>query len=291
MRENGIAAKINLKDFLFMYIGTLLMSIALNVFFDPSGIVIGGATGIAVIFKYISESKFGFSIPLGVTNFVVNVPLFLFTLKIGGMKNIKKPLLATLMLSLNLIITRVLPQFRGDFILIVVFGGVITGTGIALIFRAGATTGGSDMAASLLQMKFKQYTVANIMFVIDVVIISFGYFVFGAEVTLYSVITVFIISKIIDAFLEGLSFSKAAFIISANPQKISEAIIKRLHRGVTSLYGKGMYSGNEKNVLFCVVAKKEIIIVKEIVREFDSEAFVILADVREVLGEGFQSIK
>lgn len=275
-------------DYIFVFIGTLLMAVALNVFFDPNNIVIGGATGIAVIVKHLSQRYLGFAFPLGITNFVINIPLFTISIKVFGLKKIRKSFLATVLLSLNLIFTQFLPVFEGDLVLVTVFGGALTGMGLALIFRSGATTGGSDMAASLLQRYFKHYTVANIMFVLDVVIIVGGYFVFGSVATMYAVITVFIVTKVIDAFLEGLSFAKAAFIISDYFDEISKAVIDELDRGVTSLYGRGMFSRSDKNVLLCVVSRKEVLRLKEIAKSIDENAFIMVADVREVLGEGFR---
>lgn len=274
-------------NFCFIFIGTLFMAVALNVFFEPNNIVIGGATGVAVIIKHLTAGIFDGGISLGVSNLIINVPLFFIAIKIFGRRFIGKTLFATLMLSLNLELTAWLPAFFGDFIIISVFGGVLTGLGLAFIFRAGATTGGSDMAASLIQYKFKHFTVAGVMFAIDVVIICFGYFIFGLSATMYAVISVFITSKVIDAVLEGLAFAKAAFIISEKSDEICDVIFRELDRGVTSLYAKGMFSGKEKNVLLCVVSNKEVFKIKEIAKEIDESAFVMVTDVREVLGEGF----
>lgn len=274
-------------NFCFIFIGTLFMAVALNVFFEPNNIVIGGATGVAVIIKHLTAGIFDGGISLGVSNLIINVPLFFIAIKIFGRRFIGKTLFATLMLSFNLELTAWLPAFFGDFIIISVFGGVLTGLGLAFIFRAGATTGGSDMAASLIQYKFKHFTVAVVMFAIDVVIICFGYFIFGLSATMYAVISVFITSKVIDAVLEGLAFAKAAFIISEKSDEICDVIFRELDRGVTSLYAKGMFSGKEKNVLLCVVSNKEVFKIKEIAKEIDESAFVMVTDVREVLGEGF----
>ncbi len=274
-------------NYAFIFAGTLFMAVALNVFLEPNNIVIGGATGVGVIIKHLTMGIFDGGISLGVSNLIINLPLFFIAIKVFGMKFVGRTIISTLMLSFNLEITSWLPSFYGDFVIIAVFGGVLTGAGLALIFRAGSTTGGSDLAASLIQSCFKHYTVAGIMFVIDVIIIFGGYFVFGLSATMYAVISVFITSKIIDAILEGLAFAKAAFIISEKPEEICDIIFKELERGVTSIYGKGMFSGESKDVLLCVVSHKEVFKLKEIAKGVDPKAFIMVADVREVLGEGF----
>ncbi len=274
-------------NFCFIFIGTLFMAVALNVFFEPNNVVIGGATGVAIIIKHLTKGFFDGGISLGVSNLIINVPLFFIAIKVFGKKFIGKTFLATILLSLNLELTAWIPTFFGDFIIISVFGGVLTGVGLALIFRAGATTGGSDMAASIIQHKFRHFTVAGVMLVIDVVIICFGYFIFGLLATLYAVISVFVTSKVIDAILEGLSFAKATFIISEKSGEICKVIFDETKRGVTAFYAKGMFSGRERNVLLCVVSNKEVFRIKEIAKGIDEGAFVFVTDVREVLGEGF----
>ncbi len=283
--KNGFMAKV--FDYLLIFFGTLFMSIALNVFFEPNNIVIGGATGVAVIIKYLTKGIFDGGISLGVSNLAVNIPLFLIAFKMFGVKFVGKTLIATLMLSFNLELTSFLPSFYGDFIIISIFGGVLTGLGLSLIFRARATTGGSDLAASLIHHKLRHYTIAVLMLVIDIIIIICGYFVFGFSATMYAVISVYITSKIIDAILEGISFAKATCIISNKSQEICDMIFKELDRGVTSLYGKGMFSGENKNILLCVVSQKEVFKLKEIAKKVDDSAFIMVADVREVLGDGF----
>jgi len=284
MREYS---KSRIFDYVLIFIGTLFMAVALNVFFEPNNIVIGGATGIAVIIKHLTKNFTDGGISLGISNLFINLPLFIVAVKMFGCKFVGKTIIATLLLSVNLEITSFATPFYGDFVIISVYGGVLTGIGLALIFRARATTGGSDLAASLIQQKLNHFTVAFIMLIIDVVIILCGFFVFGFTATMYAAISVFITSKIIDAILEGLAFAKATFIISDMSEEICDAIFKELERGVTSLYGKGMFTKENKNVLLCVVSKKEVFKLKEIAKRIDGNAFIMVADVREVLGDGF----
>ena len=168
-----------------------------------------------------------------------------------------------------------------------VFGGVMAGLGIGLVFVANATTGGTDLAGSILHHFFPGLSTAKWMQLIDTFIIVAGLVLFGSERAMYAIISVYITVQVIDAMLEGLNFSKAALIISDKHQEISEAIMEQIDRGVTGLRGIGKYTGNEKEVLLCVMSKREILTIKEIVKQLDKKAFMIVTDAREVFGEGF----
>lgn len=176
---------------------------------------------------------------------------------------------------------------QNDIFLSALFGGIISGVGTGLVFLAQATTGGTDMLAALIQKRMKHYTIAQIMQVLDGIIVLAGATVFGIRVALYALIAIFCVAKITDGLIEGLKFSKQAYIISDRYQEIADSIMAEMSRGVTGLTARGMYSDSEKNMLFCVVSKKEIVQLRELVARFDSRAFVIVSDVREVFGEGF----
>lgn len=286
----GNTAKNTLFEYGFIVLGVTIMAVAINIFLDPNNLVIGGVTGLAIIIRDLSERFIGYSIPLWLTNIILNIPLFLIGMKTLGIKFLKRTVFATMFLSLALIYTKWIPIFESDLTIASIFGGLLSGAGLGLIFRSSATTGGSDLAASIIHKYNRHISVARIMLIIDVIIIIAGFFVFGSLATMYAIIAVFIISKVVDAMLEGLSFAKAAFIISDKSDEIADSIIKNLDRGATSLFGKGMYTGIQRNVILCVVSKKEILKLKVITAKIDLNAFVIVADVREVLGEGFQAI-
>lgn len=277
-------------EYLLIIIGTIFMAIALNIFLEPNNIVTGGVTGLAIIIAHLSNNIIGEEIPLWLTNIVLNIPLFLVTIKVFGVKFLKRTLFATIFLSVSLYFTSWFSKIEVDNTLASVFGGVLCGIGLGLIFRSSATTGGTDLAASIIHKYIKHYSISKIMFFIDVIIIAAGFFVFGSIATMYAIISVFIISKVIDAILEGLSFAKAAFIISEKYDEIAKEIMYKLDRGATSIYGKGMYTKKELNIILCVVSQKEIVTLKEITSNVDPNAFVIVADVREALGEGFRDI-
>ena len=275
------------KEYILIVIGTLMLAIGINVFFDPLGMVIGGVTGLAIVIKELTEPWILGGIPLWITNLVINIPLFVLAVLLKGRNFGRKSLLATIFLSFFLYITADAPELASDVFLGSVFGGVISGIGLGFVFSAMATTGGTDLAASLLQRFFKHVSVAQIMMVLDSLIIASGFLIFGAEKSMYAIIAVFITAKLIDYMLEGLHFSKAAFIISDHQENIAKSLIEDLDRGVTGLNGEGVYTKAAKKVLLCVVSKKEIVKLKAIVKKHDPNAFVIVADVREVLGEGF----
>ena len=256
--------------------------------YDPVSMVTGGFTGLAIIIKDVTGYLIPGGIPLWLTNLVLNVPLFLAALKIKGKRFIWRTIVGTLLLSLWLYILPLVDLTDGDYVLAAIFGGCIGGVGMGLVLLAKSTTGGTEMVATLIQHYYKHYSVVQIIQFLDGAVVVAGLFVFGVHAVLYAIVAIFVTSKVSDALMEGLKFSKAAFIITDHYEQVAKRIMTELERGVTGLRAKGMYSGAEKCMLYCVVSKKEIVQVKEIVREVDPDAFVIVSDAREVLGEGFQ---
>ncbi|MBN2221600.1 MAG: YitT family protein [Vallitaleaceae bacterium] len=276
-----------LLDFFMIVMGTTLLAISINLFFDPLELVTGGVTGIAIVLKSVTLDFVDGGIPIYVTNLVINIPLFVIAILIKGRNFGAKSLFSTIYLSFALYYTSFMTGVTGDMLLGSVFGGVLGGIGLGLVFAANATTGGTDLLASIIQHFIKHISVARIMFLLDALIVVVGLYIFGAEKTMYAIISIYLSAQVIDAILEGIHFSKAAFIISSKNEQISAEIMKQLDRGVTGLEGKGKYSKESKEVLLCVVSKRQIVLLKEIVRDIDKAAFVIVADVREVVGEGF----
>ena len=280
-------------NYIFIILGTTMFALGVTLFFEPNSLITGGVSGISIIVRDLSERWLPFTVPLWLTNALLNLPLFVLGTKILGMKFLKRTLFATAYLSLAYFLLESLPFFQiggSDLFLASVFGGVVCGTGIGIVFRGRATTGGSDILASIIH-KFKRHVaISKIMFISDFFVISLGLFLYGFTKGMYAVIAVFISSRCINSVLEGLSFAKAALIISDRSGEISERIMAETERGGTFLSGRGMYTGNEKNVILCVLSSKEIVVLKRLVYETDRAAFVIVADVREVLGEGFQTI-
>ena len=269
-------------DYVLIIAGSFIMGYAIKNIYDPANLVTGGASGLAIVVKELA------GIPLWLTNTILNIPLFFAAWKIQGWRFIKRTLVATMALSLSLYVIpeRVLIP-SGDMLLIALFGGIITGVGTGMVFLAQATTGGTDMLAALIQKKFPHYTLPAVLQVLDALIVLAGVAVFGIQPALYALIAIYALSKVSDGILEGLKFSKMVYIISDESEQIARSVMEEMGRGVTGLDATGLYSGTRRQMLCCVVSKKEISRLKELVREQDRKAFVIVSDVREVLGEGF----
>jgi len=244
-------------------------------------LVTGGVSGVSIIAKEL------WGIPLWITNTALNIPLFLASMKLKGWQFIKRTLVATVALSLSLYIIPEMYFLTDDIFLASLFGGLITGVGTGLVFLFRATTGGTDMLAALIQRKLKHYSIAQIMQVLDAVIVLMGATVFGIKYALYALIAIYAVAKISDGMIEGLKFAKQAYIISDKSQEIAGAVMGQLERGVTAIEAVGMFSGQQKKLLYCAVSKKEIVQLKEIVAEYDPDAFVIVSEAKEVFGEGF----
>ncbi|MDD6057119.1 MAG: YitT family protein [Clostridiales bacterium] len=277
-----------IRDTIFLILGTGLVAASIQCIYDPIHMVTGGFTGLSIIVKNLTQGIIGEGIPLWITNLVLNVPVFLFAWRIKGKRFIGRTILGTLLLSAWLYVIPGIDLTQGDYTLAAIFGGCIGGVGMGMVLMAKATTGGTDMVATLLQHRLRHYSIVQIMQVLDGLIVLCGFYVFGIRAALYAIVAIFITTKVSDGLMEGFKFSKAAYIISDKYELVAQTILEDLERGVTGLRAKGMYSGEEKCMLYCVVSPKEIVRVKEIVRKADPNAFVIVSDAREVLGEGFQ---
>ncbi len=269
-------------DYILMVVGSFIMGFAIKNIYDPAGLVTGGVSGVAIILKDMA------GIPLWCTNTMLNIPLFLASLKMKGWSFIKRTFLATAALSVSLyVIPEMALMPRDDMLLTALFGGLISGVGTGLVFMAQSTTGGTDMLAALMQKSMPHYSISQIMQVLDAMVVLAGAAVFGIRPALYALIAIYGLARVSDGMLEGLKFSKMVFIISEQCEAIASGIMNEMSRGVTGLDATGMYSQKRRQMIYCVVSKKEISQLKELVREHDKKAFVIVSDVREVLGEGF----
>lgn len=274
-------------DYLFIFMGTGIMALAIQCIFEPIGLVTGGFSGIAIIIRKMTAGIVEGGVPLWLTNLALNVPVFIAALIIKGRKFLGRTVIGMVLLSFWLYVIPQVDLTQGDYMLSAVFGGVITGIGIGFVLLAKATTGGTDMVSALIQKYVRHYSVVQILQVIDGMVVLAGLYVFGLKPALYAIVAIFITSKVSDALMEGMKYSKAAFIITDCYKEIADAIMTQLDRGLTGLDATGMYSGDKKTVLYCVVSKKEIVELKDIVAKIDPKAFVIVTDAREVFGEGF----
>lgn len=265
------------------------MALGINLAFDPMGMVCGGVTGLAIVVKHITGFFVEGGLPVWLSNLLFNGPLFVIALIKKGKKYIVKTVFATVALSAWIYVLPIFQLFD-DYLLATLFGGVMTGAGIGLVFARMATTGGTDLLSALIHDKLKHFSIPQLLAVIDGAIVVLGAVVFGIENAMYAICVVYLCSKISDGLLQGLKFAKMAHIISDKAEEIAEVVLRDVDRGATGVKVQGMYSKEEKKMLICVVTKKEIVELIDIVHKIDPTAFVIVNDVHEVMGEGFIEI-
>jgi uncharacterized membrane-anchored protein YitT (DUF2179 family) len=290
----------SLKDYFLIIIGCILSALAIDIFLVPYKIAPGGVTGLATVIYYITNSRY----QVGTIMLILNIPLFLGGMKFIGRKFAIKTLFSTVLLSMLIdVIEPLTNQFAQHFLgelkdaatssnllLYCMIGGAVLGAGLGLVFKAGATTGGTDLGAQIVNHFIPHVSIGKILMVIDGIVVVFAAVAFQSFLLgLYAIVTIFITSKIIDTILEGVNFAKAVFVISNHSEAIAQKVLKELDRGVTGLKGTGMYTGTDKQVLLCVLDRTQIPKIKLLVKSVDPAAFVVVTDVREVLGEGFLS--
>ncbi len=280
--------KNKLISYLLITAGTFFMALGINIVYEPMSMVTGGFSGVGIIVKKVMGDYLGIPFPIGLTTLVLNLPLFWIAMRRRGGKFMIKTLYASLVFSLALMLVPIVDAVQHeDYLMAAVLGGTLNGIGLGLVFSQNASTGGSDLLSTLLKPHAAGMSLPELLAVVDGAIVLAGMFFFGIRTGLYAIVAVFITGRVSDALLDGLKFAKMVYIISDFPSEISRGIMDRLHRGVTGLQGSGMYSGAEKKVLICVVAKKEIVELMKIVKDVDNKAFVIVSEAREVQGEGF----
>jgi len=269
-----------IKDYVLIVVGTFLTALAFNFFLIPHKIAPGGLSGIGTVVYYLCR------IPVGVTMLVLNVPLFIIAIKELGKDFGFKTFLATVLLSVFTDFVKV-PSLTDDSILASIYGGVLMGIGLGLVFQGNATTGGTDLFAMIVHKFFPLLGVGWILFVVDFLVVITAAIVFGPSQALYALVSLYLSARVIDLMLEGLNSAKAFIVISDHADEISHRIMTNMDRGVTFLEGRGAYTMQRKNVILCVVNRAQVVQLKAIVNEVDPLAFVLVTDVREVMGEGF----
>ena len=277
----------NIWPWILITFGSILSAAGYVIFILPRNMVEGGVTGIGIIVKHMT------GLPIvGTTSLVITGFVFIIAFKILGKGFGAKSIYATILMNLALDVFLIvkIPSAPGDNLLAAIYGGVIVGFGLGLIYSSGASTGGSDAIAQIL-WKLRKIPIGKTLIIIDI-------FVFGAasiifipfENIMYSMIFVFVEIKVIDMVLNGINASQRIMILTNEPAKIKEAILSRLNRGITIFKGIGAYSGKEKLVLTSVVPKKKIPVIRRIIASIDEKAFVIVQDVNQVYGEGFEPL-
>lgn len=287
------------RDYTLIVVGAFILAIGYVYFISPHRIVPGGVYGIAIVVHHITKGVFSFwpeGIPIGLFGLVLNIPLTYAGVKILGPKFGIKTVVGLVLASAFMDgITYIRPQgdlpLVDDVLLSCVFGGVLIGFGLGLIFKSRATSGGSDIVAMIIG-KYTSLPIGQLLIYVDSAIVLLGLAVFQDwKIPLYSWLVIYITGKAIDLVLEGSNYHKALFIISKEHEKIKEKILDDLERGGTYLLGKGMYTDDEKQVIYTVVSRREVAILEQYIHSIDPDAFITVMDTREILGEGFHSLK
>jgi len=273
-----------LKLSLGIIAGAIIVAISINTFILANNIADGGITGIAIIFHYL------FHWETGLTLFILNIPLFIIGYKIIGKQLLFLSIIGVATLSVALNYTTLIPVITRDTLLAAVFGGLISGIGMGIVFRFHGSLGGTDILAIVLTRR-TSFSVGQIILGIDTLIFILAAILFGPEMAMYAMIYMFIASKVIDLVQAGLDYSKSVMVVTDKHQEIAADVIEELKRGVTYFAAEGAYSSNPKKVVYSIVNRAQLTQMKVIVHRHDPEAFVTIGDVSEVLGEGFASWK
>jgi uncharacterized membrane-anchored protein YitT (DUF2179 family) len=267
-----------------MQIGALLAAVAIEEFLIPNNIIDGGIVGISIITSYLSK------MPLGVFIVILNIPFILFGYKHLGKDFVISTVYSVISLSIWVSVLHPVPELTKDIFLASIFGGIVLGLGVGLIIRFGGSLDGTEIIAIILNRKVS-FSVGEIVMFVNVFIFLIAGFVFGLDRAMYSMVTYFIAFKLIDIVVEGIDDSKAIFIISNESEKIKDKLSKHFNRGLTLFDGRGGYSNEKKDIIYIIIRRSEIYRLKNIVHEFDLDAFIAIQDIKEVFGKNINEWK
>lgn len=288
MDDNKKKYKIHdfIVELILIVIGVYLIGLGTNIFLLPHKLTTGGASGIATIFYYL------YNIPLGITILIINIPLFLISLFKIGFKFSLKTIFATILLSVFLDVFKyesIIQNNPIDMFTSSIFGGLIVGIGLSLVMKTGASTGGSDLLAQIIYQLTSIQSLSQVLLVIEVIIISAIMIVFkNINTGLYSIIAMFISTKMIDVIFEGIYYTKVATIITRKPDGIVKDILECLGRGATLVDSRGAHSNEKNTTITCIITRPQISKLKQIIKNNDKEAIIYISTTNEVLGRGFK---
>lgn len=269
-------------EYIFIIIGAFLMAVSTALLLLPNQLSTGGISGISTILYYSCNY------PVGLTMLLINVPLFVIAMVKVNKRLFFKSILGTVLLSVFIDLLENLSPITNDRFLACIYGGIIMGIGTAIILKAGASTGGTDLLSYVIRAYNNKFKSSRVIIIADTIIIFFNIIFFREiEIGLYSVIAIYLMGKMIDIIFEGIYFTKIMFIISEKYEEISKEIGILVKRGSTGIYSKGMYSGKQNVMLFCVASRKEVAEIKQIIKQIDKNAFIVTTDAIETLGKGF----
>jgi uncharacterized membrane-anchored protein YitT (DUF2179 family) len=297
-RPEKIFSKKWFISYSLIVLGSIILAAGFVFFISPYKIVPGGVYGIAIVIHYMTEGLFPWApsgLPIGLMGLILNIPLTIIGIRIlgprFGVKTVVGFVLTSVFMDAITYLYGEAPLVAGDALLSSIFGGVLVGLGLGLIFKSKATSGGSDIVAMIIA-KYTRLPLGQLMIYVDSAIVLIGLVVFADwKIPLYSWIVIYVTGKTIDIVLQGLSVDKTLFIISDKFAEIRDRIINDLNRGGTYIAGKGMYNGSEKTIIFTVVNRREMALLQEYIHEIDPKAFLTVLEANEILGEGFKSLK
>jgi len=252
-------------------------------FLLPNQLSSGGFTGIATIFYYL------LNLPVGLTIIVLNIPLFILAWIKKGKEFLIKGLLGTIFLSIFIDLLEKYSAVTQDRLLACIYGGIITGLGTSIILKANASTGGTDMLSYIIREFKPNYRTGKLIVIIDITIVILNVLFFQKiEIGLYSAIAIYLMGKVIDIVFEGVNFIKIIYIVSDKYKEIADKVTEHVGRGITGIYAKGMYTNEEKMMLWCIASRNEAMRIKQISKKIDANSFIVISNAREAFGVGFK---
>lgn len=287
--EKRIKYKLIIKKYIFeiflIAVGAFIMAIGTSLLLLPNKLSSGGFAGIATITYYL------FNWSMGTVIVLINIPFFIMAFIRIGKEFVFKSIIGTVMLSFFIDLLDKIQPLTNDRLLACIYGGILLGVGTSLILRASASTGGSDMVSYIIKSFKPGLSTSNLIVIFDFIVVTLNVICFKQlEIGLYSAISIYLMGKVIDIIFEGVDFSKMMFIISDKHIEISNEIGKKISRGTTGIYSKGMYTNKEKTMLMCIASRGEVIRIRQIANEVDPKSFIVISNVREVYGKGFKKI-
>ncbi len=288
-RSRKMRIKNALTDVLFFVFGCFLYAVSVSSFTAPNDIAPGGVTGIATVLNHLFDTHIGMMI------IILNTPLIIAGFIILGWRFVMRSLICLLLSSFMIDgIAIFFPTlvYTSNPLLAAIFGGVIGGVGLSLIYLRGGSTGGTDVAAKILNKYKPHLKLGTAIMIFDLAVVAAATFVYrDIELALLAVVTIFLVGQVIDKVMDGLDMGKLMFVVTKNTKEVGAAIMTRMDRGATVLKGEGAYSGEEKNIIMCAVRRNEAFRLKQIVYDIDPNAFIMVGDASQIFGEGFRPIK
>ncbi len=275
------------RECVLVFISCTLLAMAVNLVYEPMGMVIGGITGLAITIRDMLINLTGYDVPVSALNLILNVPILVCSIKLKGLRFFLWAMFGTVSLSIMLAVIPISAFFEDDFVFAAIAGGVLSGLSMGIIFFSGKSTGGTDLVATLISLKSSRVSQAAALFIVDGIVVVFGLSVFGVYKSVYGLLSLMIMFKMCDMILTGFAFSKLVLVVSDKSEQIKQEILHEINRGVTVLSAKGGYSGEGKEVLMCACERRETGRLIRKINETDEMAFVVILSAKEILGEGF----